>query len=128
MRVKHVIDTYAASTGQLINPAKCSIQFSKLCPLSDQEATRHILHVEQQVFEAKYLGLPTSEGRMSHGKFQSLQAKLTQCILLWGDNNQAQSGREIFIKSIAQTILTYVMGVFKLPLSVCDELTRMVGS
>ena len=33
LRVKHVIDTYAASTGQLINPAKCSIQFSKLCPL-----------------------------------------------------------------------------------------------
>lgn len=30
------------------------------------------------------------------------------------------------IKSVAQSIPTYIMGVFKLPFSVCDDLTRMV--
>lgn len=126
MRIKHVIDTFATCTGQLINPAKCSIQFSKQCPLADQEATRQTLQVEQQVFEAKYLGLPTPEGRMNCGKFQNLQSKLTQCIMLWGDSYQTQSGKEILIKSIAQALPTYVMGVFKLPFSVCDDLSKLI--
>lgn len=30
------------------------------------------------------------------------------------------------IKSVAQALPTYIMGFFKLPFSVCDELTRMV--
>ena len=30
------------------------------------------------------------------------------------------------IKSVAQALPTYIMGVFKLPFSVCDDLTRMV--
>ncbi|KAI5002872.1 hypothetical protein ZWY2020_027522 [Hordeum vulgare] len=37
-------------------------------------------------------------------------------------------GREVLIKSVAQALPTYIMGVFKLPFSVCDELTRMVRS
>lgn len=32
------------------------------------------------------------------------------------------------IKSIAKALPTYVMGVFTLPFSVCDDLTRLVGN
>jgi hypothetical protein len=38
----------------------------------------------------------------------------------------AQSAREILIKAIAQAIPTYVMGVFKLPALLCDELTKLI--
>lgn len=38
----------------------------------------------------------------------------------------AQGGKEVMIKAVAQSLLTYIMGVFKLPFSVCDDLTRMV--
>lgn len=34
--------------------------------------------------------------------------------------------KETLIKSVAQALPTYIMGVFKVPLSVCNELTRMV--
>ena len=43
-----------------------------------------------------------------------------------GDGYLAQPGREELIKSVAQALPTYIMGVFKLPFSVCDDLTRMV--
>jgi hypothetical protein len=43
----------------------------------------------------------------------------------WGDM-LSQSAREVLIKSIAQAIPTYVMGVFKLPFSVCDDLTKLI--
>ena len=44
----------------------------------------------------------------------------------WGGGLLAQPGREVLIKSVAQALPTYIMGVFKLPFSVCDDLTRMV--
>ena len=77
-------------------------------------------------FEDKYLGLPTPDGRMSKGKFQNLQAKLLKRLMQWGDGFLAQTGREVLITSVAQAPPTYIMGIFKLPYSVCDDLTALV--
>jgi hypothetical protein len=126
MRVKHTLDTYASGTGQLINPSKCSIYFSMSCPHDTQVQVRQILEVEQQAFEPKHLGLPTPDGRMHKGKFQSLQSSLSKRLIEWGDGLLAQSAREILIKAVAQALPTYVMAVYKLPMSVCDDLTRLI--
>lgn len=83
------------------------------------------MQIQGQEFEAKYLGLPTPEGRMHKGKFQNLQERLTKRILLWGDTLY-QAAKETLIKAVAQSLLTYIMGVFKFPYSVCDDLTRLV--
>jgi hypothetical protein len=120
--VKQALDTYALSTGQLINPSKCSVLFSDSCVAGIQEEIRSALNVSSLVFENKYLGLPLPDGRMSRGKLQNLQAQLTKRLLMWGDGHLAQVGREVFIKSVAQ----YLMGVFKLPFSVCDDLKKLV--
>jgi hypothetical protein len=69
------------------------------------------------LFEEKYLELPTLDGCMSTGKLQNLRAQLTKRLLMWGDGNLAQAGREVFIKAVAQALPTYIMGVFKLPFS-----------
>ena len=45
--------------------------------------------------------------------------------MAWGDT-LSQAGKETLIKSVLQAIPTYIMGVFKLPYSVCDDLTRLV--
>jgi hypothetical protein len=84
------------------------------------------LQVTQETFEAKYLGLPTPEGRISKGKFQSLQAKLAKCLVEWDHNHKSQAAKDILIKAIAQALPVHVMGVFKLPLGLCDELTKMI--
>ena len=84
-----------------------------------------ILQVETIGFEEKYLGLPTPDGRMTKGKFQNLQAKLTKRLFSF-DGHPTQVGKEILIKSVAQVIPNYLMSVFKLPLGVCDDLNRMI--
>jgi hypothetical protein len=126
LRIKEVLNLYASSTGQLINPNKCSIMFGNSCSLESRTAVKEALQVTQETFEAKYLGLPTPEGRMNAGKFQSLQAKLAKCLVEWDDSQKSQAAKEVLIKAIAQAIPVYVMSVFKLPLGLCDELTKII--
>jgi hypothetical protein len=87
---------------------------------------RNILQVVNPEFGEKYLGLPTPAGRMHKGRFINLQTRLCQHLMAWGDSLMFQSAREILIKAIAQVIPAYVMGVFKLPFSLCDELTKLI--
>jgi hypothetical protein len=126
IRVKEILDVYASSTGQLINPGKCSIMFGDSCPAVVREGIRETLQISQETFETKYLGLPTPEGRMNNGKFQSLQARLAKCLVEWDDSHKSQAAKEVLIKSIAQSIPLYVMSVFKLPMGLCDELMKMI--
>jgi hypothetical protein len=62
---------------------------------------------------------------MSKGKFQSLQGKLAKRVLQI-ENHMAQGVKEVFIKAVAQSLSTYVMGVYKLPLGLCDDLTKII--
>jgi hypothetical protein len=87
---------------------------------------KEVLNIVQETFETKYLSLPTPEDKMTRSKFQSLQAKLAYCLVEWDDTNKSQAAKEVLIKAIAQAIPVYVMSVFKLPLGLCDELTRMI--
>jgi hypothetical protein len=81
LRIKQTLDIYASGTGQLINPSKCYILFSASCPHETQEQVRQILEVGHQAFEEKYLGLPTPDGRMHKGKFESLQSRLSKYLI-----------------------------------------------
>lgn len=63
---------------------------------------------------------------MKKGHFQSLQEKVWKRILLWGENHLSSGGKEVLIKAVLQTIPVYVMGIFKIPDAVCDELTKAI--
>ena len=89
------------------------------------DSVKDALQVLTVGFEEKYLGLPTPDGRMTKGKFQNLQVKLTKRLFSF-DGHPTQAGKEVLIKSVAQEIPNYLMSVFKLPFEVCDDLNHMV--
>ena len=66
------------------------------------------------------------EGRMHKGQFETLQVRLSKRLVDWSERYLSSGNKEILIKAVAQAIPTYVMSVFRLPTSVCDELTLMV--
>ena len=122
--MKATVDLYGAATGHSLNYKNCSLLFGAACPVAVQEQVRGVLKVTSTVFEEKYLGLPTPEGGMSRGKFQTIQAKLLKRMVQWGEFSNG--GKEILIKAAAQALPTYVMGVFKLPAGLCEELMKMI--
>jgi hypothetical protein len=118
--VLQILDMFAKATGQLINRAKSSVIFCDSCPEERKIAVKAALQVQEDAFEDKYLGLPTPAGRMHRGRFQNLQGRLTKRILQWDDGLLSSATKEILIKAVGQSIPTYLMGVFKLPFSVCE--------
>ena len=64
------------------------------------DSVKLALDVQTVGFEEKYLGLPTPDGRMSKGKFQNLQVKLTKR-LFYFDGHPTQAGKEVLIKAVA---------------------------
>ncbi|WVZ52945.1 hypothetical protein U9M48_003943, partial [Paspalum notatum var. saurae] len=112
--------------GQLINRAKCSILFKRKDDTTEQDQVKRILRVELDAFEPKYLGLPTPSGRMKGVQFQPLREKLQKRLSAYTEKHLSAAAKEVLIKSVAQALLTYIMGVFKLPLSVCDDLTSII--
>lgn len=126
--VKECLNGFSAATGQSLNYNKCSILFSDVCPPETQDEVREALSISIVGFEDKYLGLPTPDGRMSNRRFHNLQAQLIKHLMQWGDGFLAHPGWEVSIKSVAQALPTYLMGIFKLPYSVCDDLTYLIRS
>lgn len=121
------MDQYTSATGQLINEAKCSIMFADVCVLLDSaRGSKNTLGVVSEEFEDLYLGLPVLEGRMNIEKNQALQASLSKRFFDLGEKQASSGVKETLIKSIAQGIPTYMMSVFKLPASTCEDLTRII--
>jgi hypothetical protein len=125
--VDKVLHMYEHYTGQLINPTKCSILFGSDCSDADQEMVKGVLKVNNMVVGEKYLGLPTPEGRMNKGRFKSLKERFTKRFTNWAEQNMSSGAKEVLIKSVAQAIPTYSMGVFKLLITFTGRCTGLDG-
>jgi hypothetical protein len=63
---------------------------------------------------------------MNGEKFKSTKQKLVNMCSNWADKNMSMAAKEVLIKSVAQAIPTYTMGVFKLPANTCEEFTKLI--
>jgi len=124
--VKDVLETYGRCTGQLVNPAKCSIMVNEKNQNIMQAQVKSTLHVQQAVFDARYLGLPTPSGRTKGARFQHLKERLSKRLRDFTEKNMSIAAKEVLIKAVAQALPTYIMSVFKLPLGLCDDLTSII--
>ena len=72
-----------------------------------------------------YLGLPTLVGRAKYQTFSFLKGRVWKKIQEWKGKMLSRAGKEVLIKVVAQSIPTYTMGVFLLPVKLYNELNSM---
>ena len=72
-----------------------------------------------------YLGLPTLVGRSKYQTFSFLKDRVWKKLQGWKGKLLSKAGKEVLIKAIAQSVPTYTMGVFQLPVKLCNELNAM---
>ena len=64
----------------------------------------------------KYLGLPSFVGRQKKACFNHIKEWIWTRMQGWKEKLLSQAGKEIMIKAVVQSIPTYSMSVFLLPI------------
>lgn len=67
-------------------------------------------------------------GRYKKASFQDLKDKMKSKVDSWSMKLLSQEGKEVFIKSILQTILIYDMACFLLSNSLCIDFERIIAN
>lgn len=75
----------------------------------------------------KYLGLPMVGGNSKVNTFRDLQEKIAKRVMGWKDKFISKASREILIKIVTQAIPTYIMGIFKIPKTLCDTINSILA-
>ena len=74
----------------------------------------------------KYQGLPSFVGRNKRNSSKEIKERLSKKLVGWKEKLLSKSGKEVLIKVVAQATPTYTMNYFKIPDSLCDELTSLI--
>ena len=65
-------------------------------------------------------------GKNKRNNFNDIKKKLGKKLARWKEKLLSKAGKEILIKAVALAIPTYTMSCFKIPDSLCDDLTSMI--
>ena len=124
-KVLEILSSYEKVSGQKLNREKTSLFFSK----STASDMQNFIMAEFGVAEVKhyedYLGLPTLVGRNKRASFDKLKQRVWKRLQGWEGKLLSQAGREVLIKSVIQSIPTFTMSCFKLPVTLCQEIESL---
>ncbi|XP_019184368.1 PREDICTED: uncharacterized protein LOC109179318 [Ipomoea nil] len=120
--VKRCLSIYENLSGQAVNYHKSNICYSRNTSDEDRQIVAQILGVAHAPNYGKYLGLPSFIGRHKKAVFAYVEDKIRQRIGSWNKKLLSQAGKEILLKTVAQSMPTFSMSVFLLPVSVCTTI------
>jgi hypothetical protein len=63
---------------------------------------------------------------MGKDSFKTTKERLSRKLSPWIEHHMSSGAKEVLIKSVAQAIPTYIMRVFKLPNTLCEEMEQMI--
>ena len=124
--LQKALRVYEEASGQELNRAKTSIFFSSNTPTTIKEEIKGRFGAQVIKQHEKYLGLPSLAGRNKRNSFNDIKEKVGKKLAGWKEKMLSKAGKEVLIKAVAQAIPTYTMSYFKIPNSLCDNLTSMI--
>lgn len=123
MALKEILRTYEEASGQKVNYQKSSVFFGTGCDENAKNEAQQILQVGVEALNERYLGLPTVVGRSKEGYFKYTRERSSAKVIGWKGQGLSKAGREVLIKSVLQTTLTYAMSCFHFPKKLCRNMT-----
>ncbi|XP_021748562.1 uncharacterized protein LOC110714363 [Chenopodium quinoa] len=75
----------------------------------------------------KYLGFPTVIGRSKKAVFAYIKDRIWKKLQGWEEKLLSRAGKEVLLKSVIQAIPTYLMGVYKFPSGLIQEIHGMMA-
>ena len=122
--IKNILHTYELASQQAISLSKSEVFFSSVVPMALKETITNILGVRAVMRTGKYLGLPSMVGRSKEATFGFIKDRIWHKINSWSSKCLSKAGREVLIKSVLQSIPSYIMNVFLLPNKLVDAIEK----
>ena len=119
---------YKEASGQGVNFTKFGIMFNSNVKSTFATHLSSIVDVSKPLNTGRYLGLPSLIGKKKKMVFTHIKEHVWQRTQGWRNRPLSRAGREVLIKSAAQSIPTYYMSTFMLPTSILDEIQKMLNS
>ena len=82
-----------------------------------------LLNMKQVDKNQKYLGIPTVTGRSKKVVLCSILDRIWKKLRGWKEKLLSRAGKEVLLKVVVQAILTYLMGVYKFPMTIIQEIS-----
>lgn len=125
--VKEILETHEQASGQKVNLDKTDIMFRARVRGERRLLLVNQLGVRLVAKHEKYLGFSTVVRRSKKVIMKGVKEKIWKKLQGWKVMILSKAENEVLIKAIAQSIPTYVMSVFKIPSSFCDEICFLVA-
>jgi len=86
------------------------------------------LQIPTEALRGRYLGPPTTIGKVTDGVFDYVPDRICNFVNGWGEKSSSCAGREVILKSNAQVVPTYPMSCFKLPANMCKKMRTYISN
>jgi hypothetical protein len=126
--LKTVLVSYCEASGQRINLEKSSVFFGNKCQDNVKVFVKSKLEVSNEVLKDTYLGMPTEVGREATASFKFLSERVWRCVTSVSGRPLSRSGKEVWLKSVVQSISNFVMSCFQVPISICDKMKSNIAN
>ncbi|XP_058783388.1 uncharacterized protein LOC131658070 [Vicia villosa] len=123
-----IFNIYAATTGQEINLSKSEVFFSRNISGPAQEDLAQLMGVRRVLGTWTCLGLPSMIGRSKKVVFSFIKDRIWKRVNSWNDRSLSKAGKEVMIKSVLQSIPTYIMIVYLIPDRMVNDIEKMLNS
>ncbi|KAL0355406.1 UNVERIFIED_CONTAM: hypothetical protein Sradi_3987500 [Sesamum radiatum] len=126
--VKRILRLYVRVLGQEINLPKSSMAISGGIPRAVKEFLGTLLGVRVVQRHEKYLGLPAMGGRSRQMLFRNIRDRCWDRIEGWKAKLLSQAGKGVLVKAVLQSLPTYTMSCFQLPVNLVRSLESMMAN
>ncbi|XP_057775136.1 uncharacterized mitochondrial protein AtMg00310-like [Salvia miltiorrhiza] len=123
-----VLRCYEGVSGQMVNRDKSTISFSSGVLEETKLLLAGHLGVQCQGQRGVYLGIPSTVGRSKTEIFQMLLDRTRKKSKDWKRRSLSGAGKMVLIKSVLQSIPTYLMSCFAIPKQVCHKLNSVAAN
>ncbi|XP_018435286.2 uncharacterized protein LOC108807498 [Raphanus sativus] len=122
-----VLQVYGRATGQTINLQKSAISFGSQIHPAPKLAIQGVLGILNEGGSSKYLGLPECFSGSKVELLSYLKERVNGRLNAWYLKKLSQGGKEILLKTTASALPVYPMSVFKLPKSICANISSVMA-
>lgn len=126
--MKNILETYEKASGQAISLPKSEVYYSRSVPDPTQDFITSILGVCAVMGTSKYLGLPSMIGTSKEATFGFIKDRIWHKINSWSSKCLSKAGREVLIKSVLQSIPSYIMSVYLLRNKLVDAIEKLINA